>query len=1367
MAERSHQQDRLKVFISYSRADLAFADQLIRGLELCGFDPTIDRTELEPGVTYRPELVTLIREAGTIVFVLSPESLASPNCAWEVEQAAALNKRILPAVCKPLGDAPIPDTLAALQFTHFYTEVKFPGTGWGDGLARLSAALNTDIEWVREHTLLQEQAARWEAGKRAPDRLLKGSDITSAKAWLSRRPAKAPEPTALQRDFIDASEQEELHQLSTRQQQLADMAAAQERERRALEKEKTAVEQAAREQEEKARLRRWVFTGMSAVVVILAALTGTTAYFGREASTGRAEAVREKRDAEGARENALEQKRLAEEARMQSEMRRVDLENSQKEVVRAQQRLLAGAAKQSITAGDAATGMLIALEAMSTSLAAPDAPMADELPLSLYKATYELRERTLVPLARRGALSPDGNRIVVAYNGRTAHVHDARTGQRMGQLEGHGAKIEQILFSQDGARILTVSQDGSSRLWDSASLRPGPVLDHERVPPVSAAFDPKGNLVAVASRATVRVWSADTGERKHELKGHAGDVRTVAFSPDGQTLVTGSEDKTAIVWDLSSGRSLHVLSGHTAVVNSASFSPDGSQILTASKDKTARVWDMATGREVFLLEGHSNDIPWVGFTPDGKTIASVSLDRTARLWNAQTGKQQDLLAGHDKAIKAGTFSPDGRYLATASDDMTVRIWEVATGEGVATLAGHTGAVTGVAFDGTSRRVLSVSDREGTARLWDVSVTPTAHVLNGMQDGLRSATFAADGTHILVQTAQNAYQLWDADSRERIDVPAFQDGRTRTAAFNPKGDRILVETGSSALMLNAMTGRLVAEMRGNAGDFYRHMWFRDGLGLVTRSRDNRIVLLWNPETGQLVRRLDGYEGPVDDWASSRAGNRFYVRSKGFFYVFDREMGDFVRRLGRLDSNITHAGISDDARRIFSVHANDSISLWNVDTGEEKPVEGVFERPLIIPAWGRGRIIVWSRGTATIQLWNTETLQLVKTLELRNEHPMSVKISPDGQVIAASFYDRTVHLWAIDTGAELPIILRHEDRVATIAFSSDNRWLATAADKTVYLWERAGGQFRQSLKGHTGAVTGVAFSGDNRRILTWAEDNTALLWSVATGGAVAVLQIDSPTRTVLIVSPDGRTIAATDRVDNSSVAKLWSVPDSPGQLAATARRLLTRCLTIQQGRDQAFEGDPPEWCTQSGNEKWPYDQFTRGDRHRFREEFDDAIAAYRRVLTMDPGLKEEVIPSLFRAYMGLASQFALQDKPEPERIDAAITAIDRAIEFDDRVVEAYFIRGLLLSHLRRGEEAEAVFAKAFQMETPTQPCYFYRGRARELLGKTTAAIQDYETVVKWPAPSNIAFFKAEAEKRLTSLGAVPTGRQRPDDWDQYVH
>src|SRR5262249_10765458 len=160
-------------------------------------------------------------------------------------------------------------------------------------------------------------------------------------------------------------------------------------------------------------------------------------------------------------------------------------------------------------------------------------------------------------------------------------------------------------------------------------------------------------------------------------------------------------------------------------------------------------------------------------------------------------------------------------------------------------------------------------------------------------------------------------------------------------------------------------------------------------------------------------------------------------------------------------------------------------------------------------------------------------------------------------------------------------------------------------------------------------------------------------------------------------------------------------------------------------------PPEWCTQFGNEKWPYDQFTRGDRHHNRGEFDDAIAAYRRVLTMDPGLKEEVIPSLVNAYVQRAFRIAWQDKPEPERIDAAITAIDNGIGLDDRGVEAHLTRGLLLGHLRRGEEAEAVFAKAFQMATPTHLAYIFRGRARELLRNTTAAMQDYETVVKWPA------------------------------------
>jgi TIR domain len=153
-ASRSDSPDRgkLRVFISYSREDLDFADQLNLALDACGFECFIDRQGISGGEDWKRRLGNLISEADTVVFVLSPTSARSEICAWEVEEATRLNKRILPVNCQPLKGATPPPRLRDLNYIFFHTDGKTPGLGFGSGLAKLIAALNTDFEWLREHT---------------------------------------------------------------------------------------------------------------------------------------------------------------------------------------------------------------------------------------------------------------------------------------------------------------------------------------------------------------------------------------------------------------------------------------------------------------------------------------------------------------------------------------------------------------------------------------------------------------------------------------------------------------------------------------------------------------------------------------------------------------------------------------------------------------------------------------------------------------------------------------------------------------------------------------------------------------------------------------------------------------------------------------------------------------------------------------------------------------------------------------------------------------------------------------------------------------------------------------------------------------
>ena len=263
---------KLKVFISYSRDDLDFADQLAAALQIAGFDPTIDRQGISGGEAWQQRLGNLILEADTVVFVLSPSSARSEVCAWEVEEAAKHSKRILPVLARPLGDAQPPARLQDLNYMFFYHEPKSPGSGFGVGLSRLVAALNTDLGWIREHTRLLERATEWDAGKRAASRLLSGTDIVQAKAWAARRPKGAPEPTPMHVEFIRASEQEEAGRATVERKRLDEMAAAQAERAKALAAAEEAVRNAAEALRARNRARTIITWGAMVFAVIVTAL---------------------------------------------------------------------------------------------------------------------------------------------------------------------------------------------------------------------------------------------------------------------------------------------------------------------------------------------------------------------------------------------------------------------------------------------------------------------------------------------------------------------------------------------------------------------------------------------------------------------------------------------------------------------------------------------------------------------------------------------------------------------------------------------------------------------------------------------------------------------------------------------------------------------------------------------------------------------------------------------------------------------------------------------------------------------------------------------------------------------------------------
>ena len=190
----------IKAFLSYSREDTKFALELVNALQACGFEAFIDQEDIAPGEPWEQRLGGLIESADTIIYIMSPDSLTSESCSWEISETLRLKKRLLPVVWRPVPDEQVPKELAQLNYVFFDGDKSFAA-----GLKELSAALRVDHQWIREHTRLGALARRWDARGRTDALLLRGDELDAAATWMASRPRGVLDVSDDQVDFISAS----------------------------------------------------------------------------------------------------------------------------------------------------------------------------------------------------------------------------------------------------------------------------------------------------------------------------------------------------------------------------------------------------------------------------------------------------------------------------------------------------------------------------------------------------------------------------------------------------------------------------------------------------------------------------------------------------------------------------------------------------------------------------------------------------------------------------------------------------------------------------------------------------------------------------------------------------------------------------------------------------------------------------------------------------------------------------------------------------------------------------------------------------------------------------------------------------------
>jgi dipeptidyl aminopeptidase/acylaminoacyl peptidase len=245
-------------------------------------------------------------------------------------------------------------------------------------------------------------------------------------------------------------------------------------------------------------------------------------------------------------------------------------------------------------------------------------------------------------------------------------------------------------------------------------------------------------------------------------------VECVAFSPDGQRVVSGSRDRSVRIWDPSSGRELLTVPGHADTVWTAAFSPDGQRLATGSWDRTVKIWEATTGRELFTLRGHTDEIRSVTFSPDGQRVASGSGDRTIKLWEVTSGTELLTLRGHKAGVESVAFSPDGQRVVSGSSDRTIKLWEVTSGAELLTLQGHADEVRSVAFSSDGRRFVSGS-ADRTVKVWEAAGGLELLTLRGHEEDVEAVVFSPDGLRLVTGGGDRTIRVWEAASVQQLSA----------------------------------------------------------------------------------------------------------------------------------------------------------------------------------------------------------------------------------------------------------------------------------------------------------------------------------------------------------------------------------------------------------------------------------------------------------------------------------------------------------------------------------------------------------------------------------------------------------------------
>jgi WD40 repeat protein len=607
---------------------------------------------------------------------------------------------------------------------------------------------------------------------------------------------------------------------------------------------------------------------------------------------------------------------------------------------------------------------------------------------------------------------------------------------------GHSARITGLAWSEDGAFIVSASDDKTVKIWttNGTLLR---TLSTQPYQATAVALSPDGTRIAAGTYyggfasgsvpyygyndpglGLVYLWQSTGHWTSSDVSlvrvatNRYGKITGLVFSPDGSQLASGNAAGSNYIHQVSNGSLLATRAGYNSLVGPAAvtaiaFSPTG-LLASGCEDRTLRAWDSSWTQLWTTNSPHTSNVMAIAFSPDGGWLASAGLDKTIRIWNSTNWTCLQTLTSPSEAFTTLAFSPDGQTLASGSLDGLVQLWDRASGTCAKTIAAHDGAVTAIVISWDGTRVLSGGE-DHFVKIWSIPEGTLVQTLGGHADYVRAVAISPDGTLCASAGNDASIQLRRAMDGMRLRTLDGTTGFVSAIAFAPDSATLASSGGPldpGIRLWRLSDGTVLRTLSAGTNGPTALAYSPDGSMLAAGGDfDEKAIQLLNPRDGSLLGTLSGHSNGVTALAFSPQGD--YLVSGG----------------RRFDNTI----------KIWSLKSN---SLVRVFTGHANNIEAVAFSP------GGDLVASGSSGTNALAVWRV--LDGSSRSFGTDVNPVfSVAFSPDGSTLASTDQD-TIKLWNVATGTLSGTITQETFQASCLAYSPNgNLLLAGRADSTLML------------------------------------------------------------------------------------------------------------------------------------------------------------------------------------------------------------------------------------------------------------------------------------------------------------------------------